>query len=151
MNLDFKWFEFSELGVDTLYDILELRDRVFVVEQSCAYLEADGFDRDALHLAARDGGGRLVGYIRLLLPGVRFAEPSLGRVVVAREARGEGLGRALMRDGLRECAERFPGRPVRIAAQAQLRGFYEGLGFTVLGAPYDEDGIMHIDMICGGE
>lgn len=149
MNFDFEWFEFSELGVDTLYDILELRDRVFVVEQCCAYLEADGFDRDALHLVARDGQGRIAGYIRLLLPGARFAEPSLGRLVVAPDARGGGLGRALTRDGLRECGERFPG-PVRIAAQAQLRGFYEGLGFAAAGAPYDEDGIMHIDMTCGG-
>ena len=73
----------------------------------------------------------------------------MGRVVVAAAARGRGLGRAVMLEGLRRCAERYPGQRVKVSAQAHLEPFYESLGFRTVGAPYDEDGILHVDMTRG--
>jgi len=66
---------------------------------------------------------------------------------VAQGARGLGLGRAVMREGLARCAQRYPGQPVKVSAQQHLEAFYNGLGFTTVGSPYDEDGIRHVDMV----
>src|SRR6185295_12180009 len=95
-------------------------------------------------------GAELTAYLRLVPPGVRTPEVALGRVVVAPSARGTGLGRAIMREGLARCAQRYPGQPVKVSAQQHLEKFYNGLGFVTVGAPYDEDGIMHVDMVKSG-
>ena len=137
------WHErsFAELTAGELYAIVALRERIFVVEQRCAYLDADGYDLDARHLwAARDG--RPVAYLRVLAPGAKFAEASIGRVVVDASERGTGLGRELMRRGIAMCAG-----SIRIGAQAYLERFYSDLGFEIASAPYDEDGIPHVEMI----
>jgi ElaA protein len=134
---------FAALTVHELYAILALRDRVFVVEQTCVYLEADGHDPACRHLWAADDDGAIHAYLRILPAGAKFAEASLGRVVVAPIARGTGLGRELMRRGL----EAVGPVAVRIAAQAYLERFYNELGFRRAGEPYDEDGISHVDMI----
>jgi len=105
--LNWLWSRFSELGVDNLYDALALRCRVFVLEQG-PYLDPDGIDRQAWHLLGRDGQGTLHAYLRIVDPGVKFAEPSMGRVVTSPEARGTGLGRALVSEGLaRELVRRI--------------------------------------------
>jgi len=137
------WHErsFAELTAGELYAIVALRERIFVVEQRCAYLDADGYDLGARHLwAARDG--RPVAYLRVLAPGAKFAEASIGRVVVDASERGTGLGRELMRRGIAMCAG-----SIRIGAQAYLERFYSDLGFEIASAPYDEDGIPHVEMI----
>jgi ElaA protein len=137
------WHErsFAELTVGELYAIVALRERVFVVEQRCAYLDADGHDAAARHLwAAR--AGEPVAYLRVLPPGAKFAEASIGRVVVDASARGTGLGRELMRRGIAMCAG-----PIRIGAQAHLARFYDELGFETVSPPYDEDGISHVEML----
>src|SRR6185295_8222328 len=126
---------FHELTPDELYEVLELRQRVFVVEQTCAYLDCDGLDREALHLMARDSEGRLRAYARLLPPGSRYAEASIGRVVTDRDVRGTGLGRAVMREAVARVRDRFGGA-VRISAQAYLERFYRELGFSPVGEPY---------------
>lgn len=140
---------YRDLTGDEIYEILALRQAVFVVEQQCAYLDADGKDRCGHHLLGRDVHGRLIAYLRILDPGCRFPEPSIGRVLVHPDHRGKGLGAILMREGMRECARLFPGRPIRISAQHHLRRFYEQLGFLTLGdgKPVDEDGIPHIEML----
>jgi ElaA protein len=140
---------YRELSGEELYEILSLRQSVFVVEQHCAYLDADGKDRCGYHLLGRDPAGVLIAYLRILEPGCRFPDPSIGRVVVHRVRRGEGIGDALMREGMRQCAKLYPDRPVRISAQHHLRRFYERLGFVCLGDgnPFDEDGIPHIAMM----
>jgi len=136
---------FAELTVAQLYAILALRERVFVVEQTCAYLEADGHDPPSRHLwAERDGA--VVAYLRIVPAGEKFAEPSLGRIVTAPEVRGTGLGRELVRRGL---AAAPPG-PIRIGAQAHLERFYGELGFVRASDVYDEDGIPHIEMVRAG-
>jgi ElaA protein len=142
------WTRFEDLGVHGLYDILALRCRVFVLEQG-AYLDPDGFDACSWHLQGRDAQGVLQAYLRAVHPGRKYDEPSIGRVAVAPELRGSGLGRALMREGLARCAAQWPGRGVRISAQARLRRFYRELGFVPLGDEYPEDGIPHLQMLHG--
>ena len=144
--MNWVWQRFAELGVDGLYDALQLRCRVFILEQG-PYLDPDGIDRHAWHLLGRDAQGVLVATLRLVDPGVKYAEPSIGRVVTAPEVRGTGLGRALMAEGVAGCDRLWPGRGLRISAQAHLERFYNGFGFARAGDDYLEDGIPHVEMI----
>jgi ElaA protein len=141
------WYLWEDLSPDVLYAFLRLRSAIFVVEQDCVFPEMDGRDPQCEHLCGTDAAGALVAYLRLVAPGVRTPEVALGRVVVARAARGTGLGRAVMREGLARCAQRYPGQPVKVSAQQHLEEFYRSLGFATVGAPYDEDGILHVDMV----
>ena len=134
---------FAELTLDELYAIMALRERVFVVEQRCAYLDADGHDQVAQHVWHEDDDRAIRCYARILPAGVRFASVNIGRVIVAPEARGTGLGRDLMQYALGLC-----GRvPVELGAQAHLEAFYASLGFARSSDVYDEDGIAHVDML----
>jgi ElaA protein len=142
-----QWHTFDELKPAELYAILALRQRVFIVEQHCAYLDADGLDADSLHLSGLDSEGLLCAYLRVVPPGRRFSGPSIGRVITAPEVRRFGLGLLLMREGLRMTADRYPGSPVYVSAQRYLDRFYRSLGFEPHGQPYDEDGIPHIAMV----
>jgi ElaA protein len=140
------WTRFEDLGVHALYDILALRCRVFVLEQG-AFLDPDGADPHSWHLQGRDEAGVLQAYLRGVDPGIKYAEPSIGRVVTSPETRGTGLGRALMLEGLARCAAQWPGLGLRISAQARLRAFYAGLGFEAVGDEYIEDDIPHVEML----
>lgn len=146
-----RYAPFAQLTVDELYRILALRQRVFVVEQTCPYLDADGYDQRAHHLwtDAADGGAALA-CLRVFAPGIKFAEACLGRVVTAPEARGTGLGRALMIEGLARVAAAHGPVPVRIGAQRYLERFYRELGFVTASPEYDEDGIPHVEMVRPG-
>ena len=138
------WHErsFGELTVGELYAITALRERVFVVEQRCAYLDADGVDPVCRHLW-HTAGEAVRAYLRIVPAGVKFAELSIGRVITAPEARGTGLGRELMARGIAACGP----VPIRIGAQAHLERFYGELGFVRASEVYDEDGIPHIEML----
>jgi ElaA protein len=144
--MNWTWQRFADLGVDNLYDALQLRCRVFVLEQG-PYLDPDGIDRVSWHLLGRDAGGALVAYLRVVDGGAKFDEPSIGRVITAPEARGSGLGRALMAEGVAGCERFWPGRPIRIGAQAHLERFYNGFGFVRVGDDYLEDNIPHVEML----
>lgn len=146
-SLRWQWLRFGELGLDDLYDLLALRAQVFVVEQRCAYLDPDGLDRGAWQLLGRDDGGVLQAGLRVVDPGVKYAEPSIGRVVTAPEVRGRGAGRALMVEGLARCESTWPSQGIRISAQSHLAPFYGTLGFEAVGEPYLEDGIPHVEML----
>lgn len=143
------WLEktFAELSPAELYAILALRQRVFIVEQTCIYQDLDGLDDRSLHLWTCDVTGQISAYLRILPPGLVYPEPSLGRVIVDPAARGTGLGRALMREGLARARAKYGPRPVRIAAQRYLERFYASLGFRRAGEDYDLDGIMHCEMV----
>ena len=141
------WQRFGDLGVDRLYDALALRGRVFVVEQACAYLDPDGIDRQSWHLLGHDQAGALQACLRVVDPGLKYTEPAIGRVVVAPEQRGTGLGLALMVEGIARCEDVWPGRGIRISAQAHLARFYGSLGFESVGEPYLEDDIPHLEML----
>lgn len=140
---------FAELSARDLHDALHLRQQVFVLEQTCLFPEIDGKDPDALHLIGRDGAGDLLAYLRVFAPGDYYAEPAIGRVVVAPEARGRGLARVLMEEGHRRVATLFGPTPIRLNAQAYLKDFYESLGYAIVHGPYDEDGIPHYEMLRG--
>ncbi len=142
-----------ELKSAELYAALAARQQAFAVEQNCAYLDADGLDLHAWHLLGWENGRgspELVAYLRVVDPGRKFAEPSIGRVLAIGALRGTGLGRALMVEGIARCAAAWPGQPIRIAAQQRLEAFYARLGFHPVSAPYDEDGIVHLDMLLPG-
>lgn len=124
---------------------MRLRQLVFSVEQDCAYLDADGADLDAHHVLGFEGS-ELVAYARILKPGTRYEQGSIGRVITAAEIRGKGFGRELMMLALEHCARLYPGAAVRISAQARLEKFYQSLGFVSDGAPYAEDNIPHLAM-----
>lgn len=140
------WQRFADLGVDDLYDALALRCRVFVLEQG-PYLDPDGLDRVSRHLLGRDDAGVLQAYLRVVDPGARFAEPSIGRVITSPERRGSGLGRVLMAEGVARCTTAHAGQGIRISAQSHLERFYQGFGFRRIGADYLEDGISHVQML----
>lgn len=144
--MNFDWSRFQDLGVDNLHDALQLRCRVFILDQG-PYLDLDGLDRASWHLLGRDAAGVLQSYLRIVDPGAKYDEPSIGRVITAPEIRGSGAGRVLMREGLAGCVRHWPGRPVRISAQARLRRFYTELGFEAVTDEYIEDTIPHVQML----
>ncbi len=145
-----RWAAFGELGPQDVHDILKLRQDIFVLEQASLYADIDGKDPAALHFLARDTrSGRLIGAIRLFTD----ADPGharIGRVVIAREGRGAGLGRLMMQAGIDKAGELAPGCGILLTAQAHLEKFYISLGFETVSEPYLEDGIPHIDMIRPG-
>ena len=137
---------FSELSNLEVYKLLVLRQRVFVVEQKCPYLDADGADLTSRHLCVEVGPDAAIhAYARIVPAGIKFAEVSIGRVITAPEARGTGLGRELMQRAIVECGD----APIRIGAQAHLEKFYSELGFVRASDEYDDDGIPHIEMVRG--
>ncbi|HEX8492257.1 MAG TPA: GNAT family N-acetyltransferase [Pyrinomonadaceae bacterium] len=145
-----QWSAFDKLSLDELYTILRVRQMVFVVEQACPYLDADGYDERAWHLLGwveQRGTKTLAAYARIFPPGIKYAEASIGRVVTHPSMRRKGMGEALMSEALRRIETLVPGADVRIGAQAYLERFYEKAGFRRVSEPYDEDGIIHIEML----
>lgn len=146
----FSCLHFDELSAAQLYEILALRQEVFVVEQNCPYQDCDGRDPDAWHLTGRDENGRLVCYTRLLPEGISYkGYTSIGRVVSSPSVRGTGAGKQLMKESIRKCVQLFGNQPVKIGAQTYLLKFYESFGFRSTGEEYLEDGIPHTKMILG--
>ncbi|EQC42167.1 hypothetical protein SDRG_01007 [Saprolegnia diclina VS20] len=143
---------FAELSASLLYDMMAVRCEVFIVEQSCAYLDSDNVDKLPIvyHLAALADDGAIMAYARLLGPGTKGASqqlPMIGRVLTSPKHRGGGLGKQLMQEAIAECSRRWPGKAIEISAQVYLEGFYKSLGFAATSEPYDDDGIMHMDMV----
>lgn len=146
-----RWCRFDELSVFDLQAIYQARQTVFSIEQECVYLDADGFDQAAYHLAAWATDRSMpLAYARVVHPGQKYAEPSIGRVITIAAARGTGLGRELVRRAVTHCQEAFPGQGIRISAQTRLEAFYAGFGFKATGEPYMEDGIAHTEMLLSG-
>lgn len=146
MELNWTYKSFDDLSVTELYAILQLRSEVFVVEQNCVYLDIDNKDKKSGHLMAWRGDD-LVAYTRLVPPGISFAEASIGRVVTSPRYRGKGIGVELMQKSIAQCLATYPTRNIKIGAQLYLQKFYTELGFVQCSAPYDEDGIPHIEML----
>jgi ElaA protein len=145
--LNITWQAFAEMSGTSMYRALMLRQSVFVVEQTCPYLDADGLDELAIHGMGHDPNGRLVAVARILPPGCKSELPSIGRVAVAADARRFGHGRAIVAAALAELERRYSRAAVRIDAQAYLEPFYGSFGFATIGVPFDEDGIPHVAMI----
>jgi ElaA protein len=149
-DIFWQWSRFSQLTPEDLYAVVRLREAVFIVEQQCAYPDADGRDPRAWHLLGwsdQQDGRTLVASARIFEPGVRYTEGSIGRVVTAPQIRGSGAGRTLMAEALRRLESLAPGQTMKIAAQRRLEKFYLEFGFRTVSAPYEEDGIIHVDML----
>lgn len=136
---------FSELTTQQIYDLLQLRSEVFVVEQDCVYQDIDGYDDKAYHVLFYDED-TLVAYSRILPPGTYFEELSIGRVIVKETHRSQKLGHELMTTSIAFSLKRFPKSIIKISAQQYLIQFYESHGFVISGEGYLEDGIPHIAM-----
>lgn len=136
--LTFQQSRFHDLKVAELYAVLRLRAEVFVVEQACAYQDVDGVDQRATHLLMTQADA-LVGYARWF---AKDDATQIGRIVTAPTARGCGYGRRLVQ----ECVSRIGAGPITMDAQTYLVDFYRSLGFSPVGAEFDEDGIPHIRM-----
>lgn len=145
------WADFGDLSREQLYDLLQLRSEVFVVEQQSLFSDIDGLDRLARHLLLFLDQ-QLVGYLRLLGPEHNGAGTvTISRVVLRRRARGRGLGRAMMEAALKESRRLFPAVQIKLSAQVDQEDFYRSIGFSSLpGEPYDDAGILHIDMVAEG-
>jgi len=146
MQLSWKVLPFNSLSRDQLYEIMALRQKVFVVEQDCPYLDADGKDQKSLHVLGYHDEV-LAAYARLVEPGGSYEEPSIGRIVSSPDFRGTGLGKELMQVAIEELQRHFGALPIRISGQLYLQKFYENLGFAVVGEQYLEDNIPHIEML----
>ncbi|GGP92369.1 GNAT family N-acetyltransferase [Shewanella ulleungensis] len=149
MSLTWLDVGFTELSLEQLYGVLQLRVEVFVVEQNCPYPELDGKDKDvqARHLFAINNQQEIVAYSRILAPNVSYPQASIGRVVVAKSARGQGVANQLMQRAITIAKQRWPNDHIQIGAQDYLRHFYQHLGFVVNSEVYLEDGIPHLDML----
>ena len=146
-ELSQSWHAWATLSPDVLHDFLRLRSDIFVVEQNCAYPDIDGVDPLCEHFCLRGSRSTLLAYLRLVPPGVKAPQPAIGRLVVASAARGSGLGRAAMLEGIRRCSERYPGQAIFLSGQQHLEPFYASLGFVTFTEPYLEDGIQHVNML----
>ena len=148
--LTWQFSRFNDLSLQDWYAASTLRLDVFVLEQNCPFQDNDGADQHSWHLLGweQQGGKReLVAYCRMVDPGVKYAEPSIGRVVTARAVRLKGYGKILLAEALARHAALFPGQPNRIGAQQRLEKFYQGFGFSTVSDVYIEDDIPHVEML----
>lgn len=145
-ELIWKIASFDQLSTAELYAILKLRSEVFVVEQNCPYLDADGFDADAVHLWAEKEKD-VVAYCRIFGPGIKYKECSIGRVLTPERYRRNRYGKMLMFLALQTIESRFQTNAVRISAQDYLSRFYAEFGFRDTGKKYLEDNIPHTEML----
>ena len=120
-----------------------------MVEQQCAYLDADDLDQTASHLLCHTGAedARLLRCLRLLPPGSRFTQPAIGRLATVADERGKGLARWMMHMAIERVRLTYPGQSIALSAQVYLTRFYHSLGFAPVSEIYQEDGIPHIDML----
>ena len=145
-----KCVTFYELSLDELYAIMVLRQEVFVLEQNCPFVDADGKDQLAWHFMIWDENNKLIAYTRLFDKNVYYEDyTSIGRVVSSSQTRGGGIGRLLRQKSIEKTIELFGNEPIKIGAQSYLIKFYQSLGFELIGHDYVEDGIDHTYMILG--
>lgn len=137
---------FGELSLDELYKILQLRQEVFILEQACVYSDLDNKDQKSFHLMGWQED-TLAAYTRLLPYGVSYPDAaSIGRVLIAKEFRGKGLGEELMLRSIDAVYQLFGKQTIKIGAQEHLKVFYNRLGFEQTSEPYMDAGILHIEM-----
>lgn len=144
--MEWSFKEYEELKLSELYDLLKLRASVFVVEQSCAYLDLDGKDPLATHLMGYQKN-KLIAYSRIFAPGAfekKYAR--IGRIVTQKKSRRKGIGYNLVQKSVGFCKERFGDKIIKISAQVYLKNFYNQCGFVEKGKTYMEDGIPHCAM-----
>ncbi len=137
---------FDDLTVTELYNLLQLRSQVFVVEQNCVYLDTDGIDRAVWHVMGKYNG-KIIAATRIIPPGKVYTEASIGRVVVDIAYRKNAAGIQLMQYSIDQLYQLFGITDIKIGAQCYLQNFYQKFGFTQISPVYLEDGIEHIKML----
>ena len=146
-DIRYVYYKFEDLYREHLYAILQLRQEVFVVEQDCPYLDADGKDQISIHLLGLDGNDKLQSYARILPRGISYENyASIGRILTSAAYRGRGEGSSLMTKSIEICQQLFSG-PIKISAQVYATAFYERFGFEIVGEEYLEDDIPHVAMV----
>ncbi|SAL31392.1 GCN5-like N-acetyltransferase [Caballeronia sordidicola] len=146
-EFDWRWASFNELDAFDVYTVLAARSEVFVIEQQCLYADIDGQDTDAWHLLVlgQTTHAELAGYLRVLPPD-ETGDVRIGRVLTRAPFRGIGLGQAMLERTLEHIAQQWPGRAIRLHAQAHLQRFYASSGFEPISDVHLEDDIPHIWM-----
>lgn len=148
MDIHFEVKPFDSLTVNELYQVLALRQAVFIVEQACLFQDIDGQDAHALHCLGKNNAEEIVAYTRLFAKDVSYkGYVSIGRVVASDKVRKSGIGRALMQFSIKFCEQLWGNEAIKIGAQSYLKKFYGSLGFQDTGIDYIEDGIPHVYMI----
>ena len=145
IKIKYIWKTFAELSSDELYAMIHLRQKVFIVEQDCPYIDADYADQDAFHLLAYSDKD-LIGYLRAFRPDIKYDGSSLGRIVTEINSRGLGIGKEITEEGVNFLSKEYPNHEIVISAQHRLEHFYINLGFISRGEVYLEDNIDHIQM-----
>ena len=143
---NFIWHDYESISKEQLYDVLSLRQKVFIIEQDCFYEDLDYSDQLANHLLLYKND-RLVGYSRVFPPGIKYNNASIGRIVTDFEYRGKGYGKSITHESIQFIKKNFPESDITISAQYRLVDFYENLGFENVGSIYLEDNIEHIKMV----
>ncbi len=147
-KLKYSFKTFMDLSLTELYQILKIRQEVFIVEQNCPYLDADDKDFFAVHVMGKNAHDEIHAYTRLLPVGISYSDAvSIGRVLTSLEGRRLGWGKELMQLSIDKTKELFPTYPIKISAQEYLIKFYTELGFRDVGKYYMEDDIPHLEMI----
>ncbi|MCG8275983.1 GNAT family N-acetyltransferase [Stenotrophomonas sp. NLF4-10] len=146
MRLEFRWSRLEAFSALEIHRIIKARESVFVVEQRCPYQETDDMDIHAWHLSVCLKG-ELAAYARVVDPGIKYHQPSIGRVMTLKNFRKMRIGHQLMEEAIRFTEQKFPNRGIKIGAQVHLQKFYGSFGFQPVGEPYDDDGIPHLDMV----
>jgi ElaA protein len=144
-TMSWQWKQFQQLKLNELYELLKLRQEIFVLEQNCVYRDIDEIDKDAWHLLGLKNDC-LHAYSRVYQAS-DHSQVCIGRVLTSMAVRGQSIGQQVMRQSLDFIHQQYPAIPIKISAQAHLENFYAAFGFVKSSQPYDEDGIMHIDML----
>ena len=144
--MKFKVKKFSKLSVNELYGILQLRQQIFVLEQNCIYLDADGVDKKCLHLLGIVDK-KIVAYARIIPAGISYATPSIGRVVIDKKHRGKKHAYTLMKKAIELTVNKMKAKKITISAQLYLKDFYEKLGFKTVGDVYLDCDLPHLKMV----
>lgn len=138
---------FDELTNVQLYDLLKLRQDVFIIEQNCIYPDIDGYDKKASHLLIYEHD-ELAAYSRIFPPDIKYnTETSIGRIIVSPKKRGGSLGKTLIEKSISYCITNYPKSDIRIEAQAKLKNYYSKFGFIGDSDVYPVDGIDHLQMV----
>ncbi|MGL1933324.1 MAG: GNAT family N-acetyltransferase [Desulfotalea sp.] len=148
MKIRWQCKAFTDLSAVEIYGLLALREEVFVVEQKCIYKDIDGHDLDCDHLLGIESiSGDLIAYSRIVPPGSDEEIFHLGRILVKKAYRSQGLGVSLVEKSIEICQFKYPQHKILISAQSHLESFYIKFGFVTISEIYDDEGIDHIDMI----
>lgn len=144
--MKFKVKKFSKLSVNELYDLLQLRQQIFVLEQNCIYLDADGIDKKCLHLLGIVNK-KIIAYARIIPTGISYNTPSIGRVVIDEKYRGKKYAYELMNKAIKLSKSKMKAKKITISAQLYLKDFYGKLGFKIVGDVYLDCDLPHLKMV----